>query len=135
MGYESKLIVGHRDHFNKYDQTSIRDFCEVIMTLDLSCMCDARFSNQNHELFDKEIDFDLFKDDGNTLYNKDDYGNVCYYTSLDNVIKYLEKTTKEKGYYRRADLALKALKAFKKRDWNWKSPTGYGELVVVHYGY
>ena len=132
MGYESKLIIGFRNH---YEHSNTRDYCQAIMTLRLSKMGDERFSNYKHELFDKPIDFDLYMDDGNTLYDKDNYGDVCHYTSLDNIIKYLKEVNETCEYYRRSAVALKALKAFKKSDWNWKSPTGYGELVVVHYGY
>lgn len=129
MGYESKLIVGLRNHFN---HTKHRDYCQDIMTLNLSKMGDSRFSNFSHELFDKKIDFDLYREDGNTVYEKDDCGDICHYTSLNRVIEALEDISKSQPYYRRADLALKALKAFKDKDWTVK---GSAELVVVHFGY
>lgn len=130
MGYESKIIVGYRNHFT--NRRSGRDYCENIMTLDLCKVGSSDFLNT----FNKEIDFDLYKDDGNTVYDKDCYGDTCCYAPIKDVISCLEKLAKEEGYYRRTDLALKALKAFKTEDWEWKSENGsYGELVVVHYGH
>lgn len=130
MGYESKLIIGLRWHLN-----CGRDYCEKIMILNLGKMADANFNNTGSKLFTREIDFDLFMDDGDTRYKEDRSGSICKYASLKDVVKYLKEYNdklKAKGnYYRRSDLAYKALKAFKKKDWE----DDYSELVVVHYGY
>lgn len=133
MGYESKLIVGCRNHFA--NRISGRDFCENIMTLDLAKVCSMDFCNPS-KLFNKEVDFNLYMDDGNTVYDEDRYGSKCCYAPLKKVISCLEKLTKEATYYRRTALALKVLKAFKTKDWEWKTEDGsYAELVVIHYGY
>lgn len=130
MGYESKLIVGLRGHSN-YG----RDYCENLMVLDLCKMDDMNFNNMGSKLFTREIDFDLFKDDGNTRYKEDCYGSICKYASLQDVVEYLkefnDKLKANGKYYRRSDMAYKALKAFKKKDWE----NDDYELVVVHYGY
>lgn len=132
MGYESQLIIGRRTHFADKEG---RDFCDKIMTINLCKMGHRNFSNPSR-LFNKEIDFNLYMDDGNTLYDEDDYGCKCYYAPIKSVIRCLEKLAKENEYYRRTDLALKALKAFKSKDWCWKAADGsYSELVVIHYGY
>lgn len=138
MGYESKIIVGCRNHFvgktktGKTVKTEIRDYCERIMTLDLSKVGSSEFL----KTFNKEIDFDLYMEDGNTLYDRDCYGDKCCYAPIKKVIRCLEKLTKKDEYYRRTDLALKVLKSFKPEDWEWKAEDGsYGKLVVVHFGY
>lgn len=139
MGYESKLIIGCRNHFagrtNKTGKTEIRDYCERIMTIDLSKVGNTDFYNPSN-LFNKEIDFDLYMEDGNNRYDVDCYGNKCCYAPIKKVIRFLEKLTKKEEYYRRTDLALKVLKSFKPEDWEWESENGsYGKLVVVHFGY
>lgn len=133
MGYESRLIVGFRNHCDSEQKAGHKDFCQTLMVLELSCVGAEEFNNRSNKLFDKEIDFDLYMDDGDTCYYEDKYGDVCHYTSISNVIKFLAEYNKTQDYYRRTDFALKALKSFKKKDWCWKKGKDYGELVVVHY--
>ena len=99
------------------------------------------------KLFDKEINFNLYGDDGDTLITEDCYGDVCHYTNSNKVLKWLKESVKndiEKGEvpYRRSLMLLDFLKGLKKnrKSWESKYTDNNGKkcsekIVLVHYGY
>lgn len=142
MGYESRLYIGvtsrHLDTVTKAPLTI--PYCRGIAVLDL---CKMRMDFP--EIFDTPVDFHMYRDDGDTLIDKDDYGAKCKYTSLDKVYAYLEKELEETkdSPYRRTKFAYNFLKGLKEdRDsWELEYTSGGGtmttkeEIVIVHYGY
>ena len=132
MGYESRVFVGWRNHFST-TKVGDKDYAQRLAIFDLSKM-----GHGFVDIFDKPIDFDMYKEDGNTLVEEDDYGDVCKYTTLNKIYKYLKEEIKKGEDYRRLLFLYSFVKDLKKNKdkWEHKSPDGsYSNLVFVHWGY
>lgn len=136
MGYESRLIVVDRLEYEDMDD-SICVYGDEIAQIDLSKMGAEKVDGKMFfDIFSKEIDFDLpYKVVGDryeewttdhAAYRKDDYGNVCRWAAIDDVVDWLEMADMD---YRRARVALAILKGIQ------ANASGFGQLIVVHYGY
>lgn len=117
MAYESKVFIVeiHRTGFYTY--------AERIAEVRLSCM---GYDNGWKKLFDKEIDYQLYMDDGNTLFDEDNYGEHLKSCSVDKVIGWLEQEMKHNDY-RRLPILYNVLKPFTGGEWK--------NVEVVHFGY
>ena len=114
MGYKSRLYIIEKSNNINYG--------EKIAMFNLSCMHDNEFRN----LFNKEIDFDFYAENGNDLLKTDCYGDILKYTDITTVINYIEKISKNSDY-RRLKPLLSLLKGFNLIQWR--------NLYIVHYGY
>lgn len=132
MGYESRVFVGWRNHFST-TRDEDKDYAQRLAIFDLSKM-----GNGFTDIFDKPIDFDMYREDGYALIEEDDYGDVCKYTTLNKIYKYLKEEIKKGEDYRRLLFLYSFVKDLKKNKdkWEHKSPDGsYSKLVFVHWGY
>lgn len=139
MGYESRVYIGL---LHDKSTRKVKAWCEKLATFEL-CKMERDFP----KLFDKEINFNLFGDDGDTLIVEDRYGDICHYTNLNKVLKWLKESVKndiEKGEvpYRRSVTLLDFLKGLKKNRKSWESKYTDNDgkkhsikIVIVHYGY
>ena len=139
MGYESRIYIGLRHHYTtksvKVTTEEVqRDYTERLGIIDLSKMGYDGFNT----LFDKEVDFDIYKEDGNTLVEEDSYGDICKYTTINPLYKYLKEEIKKGETYRRLFYLYDIVKSFKKnrKQWEYKSLDGsYDKIVFIHWGY
>lgn len=125
MAYESKIIIANaRREYNADMEDFLKVYyAEIVAVFNLSCM---GYNNGWKELFDKEIDFDLYIEDGDHATRTDKYGEVMKEAELGAVIEWLEKWA-DTNTYRRTPPFLAALKAL--------DPGAWDELHIVHYGY
>ncbi len=125
MAYESKIIIAnaHRENNEKSDDFGKVYYAEIVTVFNLSCM---GYNNGWKELFDKEIDFDLYIEDGDHATRTDKYGEIMKEAELGAVIEWLEKWA-DTNTYRRTPPFLAALKTL--------DPGAWDELHIVHYGY
>lgn len=86
------------------------------------------YGNGWRELFDKPFDCKIYMENGNTLIEKDSYGDKLKSADFSTVIEWLEKEIK-KSNYRRLKPLLSLLKGFD------LSQQGDGKMEIVHYGY
>lgn len=122
MAYESRVFIVNRRAF-KYPNGNGWVWGENIADVKMSAMgYDSGFK----ELFTQEIDYKLFIDNSNKDTNKDRYGEHLKYTSVDTVVRWLEKEI-TRSDYRRLPVLLGLLKGLDPKQWD--------ELQVVHYGY
>ena len=128
MGYESKIIF-----VDKHEYSSGSIYGQEIATWDMCKMGWYEFKGKSFkDIFTIPIDFDL--DLNGEVFGEeariDAYGEHCKYTTVDNVINWLECYV-EKVNYRRAELLLAFLYIIKKQidDGKWN------QICVVHYGY
>lgn len=121
MGYESRVIIVDRNEIERKDGMPYV-WAEQIADVKMSKMYDG-FT----DLFDKEIDYELFIDNGDETTKTDKYGVVMRYTDCKTVIDYLEKLIADGEDYRRLTVLLGLLKGFNEGQWN--------DIQVVHYGY
>ena len=123
MGYESRVYIINRNRVSKYG--------EII------AMFNCRYMGQDFkDLFQTEIDFRAYHEDGNTQIKLDDYGYVCKYAYAEDVQEWLKHKIKEEkrtvgGCYRRLKPLYKLLKTFNNKHWNYSD----NEMLVLHYGY
>lgn len=117
MGYCSKIFIVARSKRPMFDTES------VIASFDC-CKMDYQF----RDIFTKEIDYKLFADDGNTIFNTDRYGYHLKSADFRTVIDWLTDRVK-KDDYRRLKPLLGMLKGFDLSKW-----TEY-DMQIVHYGY
>ena len=142
MGYESKLIIAER---NEIVPGEIYTF-DRVAEFYCACMGDYAFSNTDSKLFTKPIDFgihpeledeDIDPDDPKEWQEhllkmkQDEYGDICHYAPIKDVLDYLKKTALEQDYYRRIPPLIALLETLVKEqeDGHWDN------LIVVHYGY
>ena len=121
MGYESRVFVVNRNEIERKDG-SIYVWAENIADVKMSSMY-----NGFTDLFDKQVDYELYIDNGDEFTKTDKYGNVMTYTDCKTVIDYLEKLIANGEKYRRLTVLLGLLKGFNEEDWD--------NIQVVHYGY
>ena len=121
MGYESRIFIVNRNEIN-YNNGTPYVWAEKIADIKMSCMYDG-FT----DLFDKEIDYELYINNGDEKTQTDKYGDIMTYTDCKTVIDYLEKLIADGEDYRRLGLLLGLLKGIDESQWN--------EIQVVHYGY
>jgi len=117
MGYCSKIFIVARSKRPIFDTES------VIASFDL---CDMGY--QFKDVFTKEIDYKLFADDGNTVFDMDRYGDHLKSTDFHTVIDWLTEQKKNNDY-RRLKPLLWLLQGFDLSKW-----TEY-DMQIVHYGY
>ena len=89
-------------------------------------LCGMGHNNGWRELFTKDIDYKLYMDDGNTMFDTDCYGDHLKSCTIDKVAGWLEKEMQNTNY-RRLPILYGLLKGF--------SPEQWKNLEVVHYGY
>ena len=125
MSYESKVIIAntHRETNKKDKNYGKVYYAEILCVFNLSCMGST---NGWRSLFNKEIDFELFIEDGDHSTKEDKYGAVMKEADIQEVIQWLETKGAEMNY-RRVPPILASLKAINPEQWD--------ELHVVHYGY
>lgn len=121
MGYESRVFVVDRREIETYDNT-LYVYAEKIADVKMSRMYDGF-----NTLFDKEIDYELYIDDGDEPTKTDKYGDVMTYTDCKTVIDFLEKLIADGENYRRLTVLLGLIKGFNEDEWD--------NIQVVHYGY
>ena len=73
---------------------------------------------------ENETEFFIYRDDGNTVFIKDEYDKYLSQMTLDAAIEFFDK---QQGY-RRVDILLATLKSVKE---NFKS----GDIYILFYGY
>lgn len=137
MGYESRLFIIKRNEYEIGDSIWISG--QKLAEIELCCVGHNKIHVYFNEIFKTPIDFDLYNTgaiiDESSDYNPEDYridcyGKHCCYTSIDEVIKYMEELLEEGETYWRLKPAIATLKA-------WKNDvTGLDkEPIVVHWGH
>lgn len=121
MGYESRVFVVNRNSFENNDGTNYV-YGEKIADIKMAVMYDG-FT----DLFDKEVDYELYIDNENESTQTDKYGKIMKYTDCNTVVGYLEKLIDGGADYRRLSILLGLLKGIDENQWE--------EIQVVHYGY
>ena len=121
MSYESRIFVVERNEIENRDGTSYV-YAEKIADVKMCSMY-----NGFRDIFDKEVDYELYIDSGEKSTSTDMYGDKMKYTDVQTVIDYLEKLIDSGETYRRLSLLLGMLKGIGTSQWN--------DIQVVHYGY
>ena len=121
MSYESRIFVVERNEIENRDGTSYV-YAEKIADIKMCSMY-----NGFRDIFDKEVDYELYIDSGEKSTSTDMYGDKMKYTDVQTVIDYLEKLIDSGETYRRLSLLLGMLKGIDTSQWN--------DIQVVHYGY
>ena len=121
MSYESRIFVVERNEIENRDGTSYV-YAEKIADVKMCSMYNG-FRN----IFDKEVDYELYIDSGEKSTSTDMYGDKMKYTDVQTVIDYLENLIDSGETYRRLPLLLGMLKGIDPSQWN--------DIQVVHYGY
>ena len=121
MGYESRIFITNRVEFKDGNDT-VHVYAEKIADMR---MC--RMNNEFRNLFDKEIDYKLFIDNGDEETQTDMYGDTMTYTNCKTVIDYLENLIANGENYRRLTILLGLLKGINEEQWD--------NIQIVHYGY
>lgn len=120
--YESRLIIGRKI---KHARKSARVFFQELCRYELCSMGNQEINYKNFfELFDQEVDFEMFVEDENQATKTDRYGDICKYTTQDHLLPWLNLFTYYDGYWRIPPLIalLEALKEEK-------------DLIIIHYGH
>lgn len=116
MGYESRLYI--------VKENKMVNYAEIIARFDCSKM---GYDNGWRELFNKPLESKMYAEDGNTLIEKDYYGEKLTKADFPTVIAWLEKEV-EKDDCRRLKPLLSLLEGFDLSQWQ------DGEMQIVHYG-
>lgn len=117
MGYESKIFVVDVRRYGDWN------FAERIATFDL---CVLGYKDNFEGIFKNPIDYELYMEDGNTLFDKDRYGQHLHSAPISAVVEKLEEMAKNDNYRRFAP-CIALLKGFDESQWHC--------LEVVHYGH
>lgn len=134
MGYESRIIVAEKceARYNElYAKAKGKE--TYVFSLTLADMKLSRMPYDFPKIFTNEVDWELlgegFEMNSEKELNitEDSYGDICRYTDLETVIKYLENAEAEE-HYRRLTPAIAMLKAYAAEKWD-------NPLIVIHYGY
>ena len=120
MAYESRVYVVNV-HRHQINENVI--YAEIIAVVNMSKM---GYDNGWKNLFTTNIDYKLFKDDGDTEFNTDEYGEHMKSCSIDHVIKWLEERMQHDSY-RRLPVLYGLLKSFTEDSWP--------NIEIVHFGY
>lgn len=129
MSYESKIFVVRTRRERTVSKAGFRTFGEIIATFELGSL---DYMENFPAVFDKPINFDMYKEDGNTVYTTDNYGEALCYAPVGKVIdKLVSMADNDDWKYWRWEPAISMLQAFKPYKWN----LGDEELVVVLYGH
>lgn len=129
MSYESTLFVVRTRKERTVSEAGFRTFGEIIAKFDLGKL---DYMENFPAIFDKVINFDMYKEDGNTVYTTDDYGHDLRYAPIGKVIDKLVSMADEDVWtYWRWKPAISMLQAFDPNKWE----TNGDELLVVHYGH
>lgn len=117
MGYESRLYI--------VNECNTSNYAQVIAVFNCAKM---GYSNGWRELFNSPLESEMYAEDGNTLIEKDKYGERVKSADFPTVIEWLEKEvlTNEQ---RRLKPLLALLKGFDLSQW------AEGEMRIVHFGY
>lgn len=119
MSYDSRIYIIRRTKNEK------GCFAEKIAMFDLCCM---GYNNGWIKLFDTEIKYDIYIENGDTPTKTDRYGDTLKETKIENVIEWLENLVKSGDTYRRLKPCLAMLKGFNLEEWS-------NGLYIIHYGY
>lgn len=129
MADESRVMVvnAFRDNDSKSKNFGEVIYAEIVADLYLGCM---GYNNGWNELFDKDIDFDLYAENDDEATREDKHGDIMKEGNIKDIIGWLENVAPvywgKKGY-RRIPPFLGLLKGINPTDWD--------ELHIVHYGY
>ncbi len=123
MGYESRLYVVRKSYL--YRREDKKQWGEVIAVFNLS---KAPAVSNEMKLY-SATDVYIYDDNGNTEIIMDRYGKPLAEIPLDDAIWLLERAEKAEQIHmhRRYEPCIAMLKAFRNEGW--------GNLVVLHYGY
>ena len=121
MSYESRIFIVNRSEFENRDGTSYV-YADKIADIKMSSMYQG-FT----DLFDKEVDYELYIDNDDESTSTDMYGDKMKYTDVQTVIDYLEKLIDSGETHERIPLLLGMLKGIDTSQWN--------KIQIVHYGY
>lgn len=120
MGYESRVYVVN---VHRHPEIKSAVYAEIIAVVN---MCKIDYDSGWHDLFTTSIDYKLFKDDGNTEFDIDEYGDHMKSCPVENVIEWLEMQMQHDNY-RRLPMLYGLLKCFTTDAWR--------NVEIVHYGY
>lgn len=139
MGYNSKIIIisvsqpsldRYNDDMAKGIKVKLHDlpYGEEIATINMSST-DGDFQ----ALFNRDAHFLVFKEDGDTPIEEDEYGNKLGFTEVEPVYNWLmdKKIQDGENLYRRYNILLNTIKAFRGKKF---SKTGYDRVFLLHYG-
>lgn len=124
MAYESKIIIVDRRVNKNSKGEIIYLYGEKLADMMMGCM---GYNNGWKELFQTPIDYTLYIENEDKATNNDKYGEHLKYTTISNVIEWLEKEIARGNDYRRLKPLLGLLKGFDEQEWT--------ELQIIHYGY
>lgn len=126
MGYESRIFIVNRSEVDDFYSENPIIYAEKIADMKL-----GRMYNGFIELFKNPIDYTLYIDNENKDTDIDKYGKHLKYTTISEIITYLENLTDSEEYknnpYRRIKPFYNLIKGFDENEWN--------ELQIVHFGY
>ena len=120
MAYESRVYVVN---VHRHPEIKCAIYAETIAVVN---MCKMDYNSGWHNLFTTDIDYKLFKDDGNTEFDTDSYGQHMKSCPVEKVIEWLE-TQMQRDNYRRLPVLHGLLSGFTQDAWP--------NIEVVHYGY
>lgn len=120
MAYESRVYVVNVHRHPEIDGTT---YAEKIAAVN---MCKVDYNSGFRELFTTDIDYKLFKDDGNTEFDADSYGEHMKSCAVEKVIAWLEDQMQHDNY-RRLSVLYGLLKGFDTAAWP--------NIEIVHFGY
>ena len=120
MSYESRVFIVNRNEIEGANGKYV--FADKIADIKMSSMY-----NGFTDLFSKEIDYQLYIDNGDEATQTDKYGDTMTYTDCQTVITYLENLIADGENYRRLTILLGLLKGIDETEWN--------DIQIVHYGY
>jgi len=123
MGYEVKYYIVEKSTLSGDDFAEGKIYAKTIAMFDL-CK-DYSISEFTSEY--PATNYYIFADDGNTPIITDSYDTELKEIPLKDMIDFVEKTIKEKDYYRRRLPLLNLLRSFDNDDW--------ANIVVLQYGY
>ncbi len=126
MGYESRLIIGRRiEHLFEGEPEKNWIFFQELGRYNLCKMDDMRIGGKSFcDLFDREVDFDMFVEDDDHPLRIDKYGELCKYVMPDRLLPWLKKYTALDDFWRIPPL-IALLEALKDEE----------NPIIVHYGY
>jgi len=126
MGYESRLMIGKRlPHVHEEEPEKDWVFFQALCRYELCVMGDTRIDGKSfYSLFDQDVDFDMFVEDGDHETRIDKYGELCRYTTPDKLLEWLKKYAVVDDYWRLPPL-IALLEALKDEE----------NLIIVHYGH
>ena len=121
MGYESKVYVVRKSRYFDYN--------EVIAMVDLSKMGYWKYNGKTfRDLFTLPLEGEMYRDDGNTLFEKDCYDDDIEGAHIEDVLEWLREFNQHEDYWR-----AKAFQAMLESFSEYREDLR--DLYCYHYGY